>query len=444
MESYESWSELQQHEAFRNVNDVYAILKEKYTAVADNTCLGALYGPDLPRVYEITERMLEILKQYRQFGFLKLTDGRVAFSLQHDPMSEQIIDQQLHTKVHRQLGTLNKALPTNVQSQEVAYALSAIIEMPAMSSGQNNNWVIGIPTAEVLQRRQQAEREGQRTTTPSARSTRTSLAETLNMRPYQCSELSIRFNRQQRSGQRPHPYSRANGNAGRPRYPNAIYRADDPIYRPDDAEGWVVQPRNNVWNSQQAERPNNVRAPQQTPRQNRQVLREPRPPRLTSNEIEVCMAGGSNPGLRPMDELIAMLPPEMVQDPQQMTIYMLLRQDQMFITQQKLQREVCLAHQRITNAGFPRERFQTNPGTRPVATEELGDEVNSWPDQNQPRMGRNFIPRVGHLPTGNTTPTESAAGENTEDAEINATQPTSSSAETANQNVETENQPMLE
>jgi hypothetical protein len=123
---------------------------------------------------------------------------------------------------------------------------------------------------------------------------------------------------------------------------------------------------------------------------------EPNPLRLTFAELQIAFAGGSCPGLRPSDELIANLPPNIMASPTiegllRVLMYALCRIDQQGIHIIKLQREVCWCHQRMTNAKIPRERYQYNGGVRPEATEEMADDVPDWSQQNQNPMD---VPQV--------------------------------------------------
>ena len=106
----------------------------------------------------------------------------------------------------------------------------------------------------------------------------------------------------------------------------------------------------------------------------------------------------------------------------QIAAYLLMRVDQMQMIQNKQQREICWSHQRMTEFGIPRHKYQSNGGRRPVETEEMGPEVD-WPAQNpnpfDPESRRRRAQENGTrpVPTGSSDSYVSSVGENAEDGE---------------------------
>ena len=102
---------------------------------------------------------------------------------------------------------------------------------------------------------------------------------------------------------------------------------------------------------------------------------------MSIQEIQTVLAGGSNPGLNPYEELIAQVPPSAVTQESQIGMYNLIRIDQLSLLQTKQQREICWLVRRYKEAGLDRPGYQTNPGVRPVETAAMPDNVD-WSTQN--------------------------------------------------------------
>ena len=361
LESYHDWQRLRMHEAFKYPASVSTVLAEQFTAVSDNVWLGALYAPTAqPEHYLLTERLKELLRTNKMFGLLKSTDTQVTFSLMHDPMAKELIDQQLHTRVHTVWGTIEKAITPVQQSAQISHQAYMANEVPAILD-PDFHWTQPLEVEEVRTHR-------------SPPSTRTSKAGSLDMRNYQSSEVSIRLNRPVRTTMRSQPW------------PDNPPRSS---WDMGDATNRNYQPWSNDNSRQQAttapsRRTNQAKAGPPT----RPDGTEPNPLRLTIPELQIALAGGSCPGLRPSDELIANLPANIMTDQSlsRMLMYALMRLDQQSIHIIKLQREMCWCHQRMTRVGIPREKHQYNGGVRPEATEEMADDVTDWAQQNKNPM----------------------------------------------------------
>ena len=158
-------------------------------------------------------------------------------------------------------------------------------------------------------------------------------------------------------------------------------------------------------------------------RSSRRVPEETNARPLSKEEIERVLSGGANPGLRPFEEAIEPLPPGVGRIDGQIATYAIMRIDQLSLNFNKMQREICWAHQRISKAGIPREPYQYNGGARPTDTTPMGNEVANWPDQNRNPFRRHAPRNVGRPPTGNTSSSSAsvnaASEENTEEGERN-------------------------
>ena len=103
--------------------EVFHELRKIFTAVADNAWLGELYGPSLKRWnFALNERITELFRTKNAFSFLKIKDAatnQYVFSLQNDPLANELVKSQIHTRVHKSWGSFSKALPWNEQSTAV-------------------------------------------------------------------------------------------------------------------------------------------------------------------------------------------------------------------------------------------------------------------------------------------------------------------------------------
>ena len=117
MVPYSEWSKLQCADAFFQPESVLEVLNKRFTGVADNVWLGTLYGPlPLRHDYMLTARLYKLLRDKKAFSLLKAEGDRYSFALRNDPKAEEIIEQQIHTKIHSQRGSLSKVLPLQAQS----------------------------------------------------------------------------------------------------------------------------------------------------------------------------------------------------------------------------------------------------------------------------------------------------------------------------------------
>ena len=109
----------------------------------------------------------------------------------------------------------------------------------------------------------------------------------------------------------------------------------------------------------------------------------------------------------------------------QIAAYCLMRIDQFSIDQNKMQREICWCHQRLTAANIPRQKYQGNSGRRAEETQERGPEVENWAAQNlNPFNIRNRQARQAErerqdvrVATGSSNDWVTSSGANTEDGE---------------------------
>ena len=399
MVPYVQWSQLLQADSFTHPHLVYEVLREQFTAVCDNAWLGSMYGPLLPRTtYDIGRRVLELFKTKTTFGLIKLLGARYSFSLQNDPMSEQLIELNLHTKIHNDWGTFSRELDPTLQTQEVSYRIQREVDLPTAGLDNTHQWSRPIQVFQASS----ANRQTDTSASAVAASTTLSLAESYPMSRYNENTLSIRLNRPQRDRRRQAPYqgnqsgwgngsnTNRNNNNSWPANNNSTWGSANPTANVNDESGVETA------------------AEQRRTSNNRRVPREYNPPPLTYDEIMRIVAGGANPGLRPSDEMVEILPPNIVTTEGHISTYCIMRMDQLQMTINRLTRDTCWAHQRMSDVGIPRRHYQSNGGTRPVTNgPPMGDDVPNWSSRNQNTFNRRQITAVGRVP-GDSIPGDSS------------------------------------
>ena len=376
MGTYESWQQLNYQGAFPMNSPAGQIIRDKFTDVADNAWLGSLYGPTLERYnFTLNERMAQLLQEKGKFTLFNVEDGVCTFTLRNDPHAPVLIDNNVHRMTHSLWGTIDKAIQPADQSREVRHGLVHLVVGPDPNLDPLKGWTTPIPEVQVPHSPRLSGRELQITDVNSPSSSRMSAAESASLSNYQASELSVRFRPSTRQIRRVEPYPNA-------QVPDAAaqQRCNAPEFAEQNGWGGPARPAEEWGNG--AANPAIVDPPPPQRRGSRvQPPYEGNPRFLTLREIQTVLAGGTNPGLSPYEELIAPVPPSAVTQESQIGLYNLLRIDQFSLIQQKQQREICWLMNRMTSAGFGRPGYQTNPGTRPEATEAMPDNVN-WATQN--------------------------------------------------------------
>ena len=428
MGSYENWQQLQYQQALPANSQVCSIIRNKFTDVCDNAWLGKLYGPTLERHdLTLTHRMAIILQKTGKFAFFQVNGDVCTFALMNDPHSPVLIDSKVHRVTHGLWGTIEKAIHPRDQSREVRHSFTQLVVCPEVTLDPLKGWAM--PLHETPHSTSPTERELLLTDANSPDSSRSSVAESASLANYQASEVSVRFRPAKRIVTRVGPYQEVVANAERPQSVAAAAAAQQGCNVPEVVEqnGWGGPARPAEEWGNVAANPVTVDPPPPQRRGSRvQPPYEGNPRFLTLREIQTVLAGGTNPGLSPYEELIAPVPPSAVIQENQIGLYCLIRVDQFSLIQQKQQREICWLMNRMTSAGFGRPGYQTNPGTRPEATEGMPDNVN-WATQNANPMpfrplrdrrggGRGRGSNYGR-PAGNSEPStqRSTATEHTEE-----------------------------
>lgn len=348
---------------YQNVLDTLKVF------TTDNPWLGYPYisEPKLPISGGPPVRIQLLLEAYGQFQYF---DANGVWSYYNDPSSKEIMDLNLHEKIHCRRGWIN-SIPWDKQtSQPINKSLSLQLPRTLKDISQRDQhpdvaWGPGAKQARQIKAGVPCLEFPDEFAAPSECSeAANSLRSFVTLADFEDVTSGLRLKRNKRSlepNPRIPPLSFANRRL-------STEKAWEP--KRADQTGWN-SPKSSQGSRKGSKARNKkfIRNLQATPYPMGEGLLD-----LTLDEIYNSVINVANPGVCPADEIIepVKLKAFTSDDGKFDAVSLLAFQQAQLIGQNhnmaKMQREICYLNARLREAGIPRPSHQTNPGHRPVET----------------------------------------------------------------------------